>query len=113
MTEATVSIPKSSDDIVAQVLPIVGSNGVLGAISLYLVKRWINGMLLKIGHIETLANDLKEIRTSMEQFKEKFAELKPTIQKVDQIDKTVAVLDAKAEAAHRRLDEFSRLKLNN
>lgn len=113
MTEATVQIPKSSDDIVAQVLPIVGSNGVFGAISLYLVKRWINGMLLKIGHIEILAGDLKELRTSLEQVREKLSELKPSIQKVDQIDKTVAVLDAKAEAAHRRLDEFSRIKLNN
>lgn len=97
------------DKTLQEVLPIVGSNGVFGAISLYLVKRWINGMLLKIATIEVLANETKEMRIELGHMKEKIAELKHPIQKVDNIDKQVALLDAKAEAAHRRLDRIEKL----
>jgi len=103
----------SSTDLLTQMLPAVGSSGVTTAIALYLIKRWINGMLLKIASIDSVHVAIAEMKSDHKQILEKLAELKHPIQKVDQIDKQVAVLDAKAEAAHRRLDEIMQFKLNN
>ena len=70
-------------------------------------------MLLKIASIDSVHVAIAEMKSDHKQILEKLAELKHPIQKVDQIDKQVAVLDAKADAAHRRLDEIMQFKLNN
>lgn len=106
-TQEIIKIPPvSSNDAQSAVPYIVGSNSLFGIIMIYIVKRWANGMLTKIGAIDEIKERLTEIRKDHEYIKEKLFELKHPIQKVDYLDRQVGILETHVQAAHRRLDEI-------
>lgn len=66
-------------------------------------------MLAKISAIDTILHQLIEFKKDFEHIKEKLAEMKPTVKKIDSLSDQVAILHTHVSAAHRRMDEI----LNN
>lgn len=101
----TISSTTNPSDLASSTIPyLVGSNGIMGAVLLYLIKRWVNGMFSKLAKFESMQSDMAEIKFKMNHLGEQLAELKYPINRVSELDKSFAVLDTKVTALHRRLD---------
>lgn len=113
-TEILAEVAKSSAGNSSLLAYIVGSNGLLAFIVLWVVKLWINEKLGKLDKVDSVSDTLIEIRKDLEYMdrdlktmQEQLGDFRHPLKKVDSMDRNLAILERDIKAAHRRMDEWS------